>query len=175
MVFIKKIESHHNLMKDIVEYTLFFDVADAAFSMQFSNEMLYAYGNAANEVIADSFAKDISHQIYKEILSALETPESTPNADKFFNFKDAVHYEIMPTQSAQQKVETQSGYEKALEMFEHLPQLKGVSIKCPACGYTENVMNIIVHLNDIHVWKREAIADWLESTDLDLEFKTDEK
>jgi hypothetical protein len=28
--------------------------------------------------------------------------------------------------------------------------------------------NMIQHLNDVHEWTREQIADWLEASDLDL-------
>lgn len=33
----------------------------------------------------------------------------------------------------------------------------------------------IIHLNDHHKWKREEIADWLETLDHDLQFKTPEE
>lgn len=32
------------------------------------------------------------------------------------------------------------------------------------------LINIIVHLNDGHAWKRENIADWLDTLDVDLSF-----
>lgn len=44
------------------------------------------------------------------------------------------------------------------------------------CGCFENptrkvnsLADWIIHLNDQHEWKREEIADWLESLDVDLE------
>lgn len=39
------------------------------------------------------------------------------------------------------------------------------------CGVSKSLSELIIHLNDTHRWTREAIADWLESTDLDLEFR----
>lgn len=36
------------------------------------------------------------------------------------------------------------------------------------------VGSLIVHLNDDHKWRREQIADWLDSLDLDLSFRVGE-
>ncbi len=33
---------------------------------------------------------------------------------------------------------------------------------CPACTFTDDVMNTVVHLNNHHHWTREQIADWLQ-------------
>lgn len=38
-------------------------------------------------------------------------------------------------------------------------------LRCPAddqCG-SDNVLSVVMHLNDAHEWKREQIADWLET------------
>jgi len=43
---------------------------------------------------------------------------------------------------------------------------------CDLYGYERGVNQIIVHLNDGCKWTREAIADWLETLDLDLRFPT---
>jgi hypothetical protein len=46
-----------------------------------------------------------------------------------------------------------------------------VIARCPACESTRvDVGNLVIHLNDKHSWTREAIADHLESTDIDLTF-----
>lgn len=48
--------------------------------------------------------------------------------------------------------------------------------ECPTSPCTIEVpfclMNIIFHLNDVHQWTREAIADWLESEEEKLGFVT---
>jgi len=41
-------------------------------------------------------------------------------------------------------------------------------VKCGACNQRGSLYGIIQHLNDFHQWKREVIADWLETLDLDL-------
>jgi len=51
-----------------------------------------------------------------------------------------------------------------------LPTLKSPT-KCPQCKIENILERQIIHLNDTHKWTREAIADWLESLDLDIEFK----
>jgi hypothetical protein len=49
-------------------------------------------------------------------------------------------------------------------------------VKCPDHGCTvgSNMANMIIHLNDDHLWTREAIADWAESLDIDISVKETE-
>lgn len=35
--------------------------------------------------------------------------------------------------------------------------------ECPKCNKIETIERLISHLNDDHKWKRERIADWVES------------
>ena len=58
------------------------------------------------------------------------------------------------------------------ELREVLPELFTETAPCPACdGSPETFYNMIQHLNDQHQWTREAIADWLDTLDVDLTFK----
>lgn len=43
-------------------------------------------------------------------------------------------------------------------------------LKCPASAEhaAQDVMSLVIHLNDVHRWTREAIADWLDTVDVDL-------
>lgn len=59
------------------------------------------------------------------------------------------------------------------EMMGVFPCLKQHVVPMCDC-YSNNgeglrLKDLIIHLNDDHEWKREEIADWLESLDLDLE------
>lgn len=54
-----------------------------------------------------------------------------------------------------------------------VPALKE-EISCPECKNVGTLNGIIQHLNDGHKWTRNAIADWLESTDLNIEFREQE-
>jgi hypothetical protein len=77
------------------------------------------------------------------------------------------------------------------KLSKHIPGLQEKT-KCPArnenttspavvsCNWGETegtVANVIMHLNDHHhgTWSREKIADWLETLDIDLQFKGVEK
>lgn len=42
-------------------------------------------------------------------------------------------------------------------------------------GKAPHLQATIIHLNDAHHWTREQIADWLETLDHDLTFKTPEE
>lgn len=46
------------------------------------------------------------------------------------------------------------------------------------CGMVNadiGLYRLVQHLNDYHMWTREAIADWLETLDIDLRFKSKEE
>jgi hypothetical protein len=73
------------------------------------------------------------------------------------------------------------------EMLDSLHKMPGycVWVLCPQCEvvhalkygeggtteYQRSVHGAIIHLNDVHKWSRDQIADWLESLDIDLSFK----
>jgi hypothetical protein len=60
------------------------------------------------------------------------------------------------------------------EMVKH-PTITKDDLQCGSANIETSLSWIIIHLNDYHRWTREAIADWLESLDLDLRFKTPEE
>jgi len=45
-------------------------------------------------------------------------------------------------------------------------------VKHPVTKEEAPIKDIIINLNDYHKWTREAIADWLETLDVDLRFKS---
>jgi hypothetical protein len=58
-------------------------------------------------------------------------------------------------------------------LAEVVPGLKDNTLHhCPAqdCDVRSIVTRAVIHLNDKHEWSREAIADWLETLDVDLSF-----
>lgn len=64
--------------------------------------------------------------------------------------------------------------------FLFVPDKIGYSV-CPECGMTRFQRNtaeddayLIVHLNDIHRWTREQIADWVETIEAQQEQPQDE-
>lgn len=48
-------------------------------------------------------------------------------------------------------------------VWELYPYLCATDVTCPKCEVRGAIQGIIYHLNDDHGWKRERIADWLES------------
>lgn len=69
-----------------------------------------------------------------------------------------------------------------------LPDLYKITVQCPyyfetelptdteeiareRCSLNATIMEVVIHLNDSHKWTREAVADWTDSLDADLEFK----
>lgn len=45
----------------------------------------------------------------------------------------------------------------------------------PVTKHTDKLQHVIINLNDKQRWTREQIADWLETLDIDLRFKTGEE
>jgi hypothetical protein len=61
-----------------------------------------------------------------------------------------------------------SEYDKLAKI---VPALKTyVLAVCPSCGLVPKttLTHMIIHLNDRHKWDRNAIADWLDTLDVDL-------
>jgi hypothetical protein len=52
-----------------------------------------------------------------------------------------------------------------------VPALREIA-PCPRCHRHGTLWRTIQHLNDRHMWSRGMIADWIETLDLDIEFKT---
>jgi hypothetical protein len=46
------------------------------------------------------------------------------------------------------------------------------TVGCPGCNHKDPVYEMIQHVNDHHRWSREKIADWIETLELDLTFKS---
>ncbi len=63
---------------------------------------------------------------------------------------------------------------RGLEALETFPALKRQGIGCPVpdckdeygTEFGQILLNVIAHLNDVHRWTREQIADWLVGLDL---------
>lgn len=63
-----------------------------------------------------------------------------------------------------------SNRSRVTEMTQRIPGMRART-DCPACPKAmvqHDIMTLVIHLNDDHHWKREGIADWLDSTGIDL-------
>lgn len=46
-------------------------------------------------------------------------------------------------------------------LLREFPWLSNPGYVCPVCGSKSHTLEVIWHLNDIHDWTRESIADWV--------------
>lgn len=76
--------------------------------------------------------------------------------------------------SAIAKKKGKSNLSMVQEMAKHIPGIYE-QVKCPVaeCASKDPIYTLIQHLNDYHQWKREKIADWLETLDVDLTVHSD--
>ncbi len=85
-------------------------------------------------------------------------------------------YAVEPTYNPKATSGTHIGGALADDLEHVLPGLREF-VRCPVAGCNDleslpqPVRRQIVHLNDSHKWSREAIADWLDTLDVDLAFK----
>lgn len=58
-----------------------------------------------------------------------------------------------------------------------VPAISGDAFPCPMdeCSMRSTISSLIPHINDTHKWSREAIADWLDSLDVDLTIRPVDK
>lgn len=58
-----------------------------------------------------------------------------------------------------------------------VPAISGEAFPCPVdeCAQRSIISSLIPHINDLHKWSREAIADWLDSLDVDLTIRPVDK
>lgn len=108
--------------------------------------------------------------------------------DAVTNLKDTQHGHIQfankffnaPLPAAEPFPENEAERNDIVAIFhDHIPGFATMRQACPvndgeSCrGYTGPFLQYtIIHLNDHHRWTREAIAEWLETLDHDLTFKT---
>lgn len=65
-----------------------------------------------------------------------------------------------------------SNHAMVTQLATHIPGIHE-SAKCPECSSVGAIFHMIQHINDVHRWKREEIADWLETLDADLTVKAE--
>lgn len=70
-----------------------------------------------------------------------------------------------------------TGEEIISVLNDSIPGFEGMHVVCPVddCCGNDLLFDVIITLNDKHQWTREAIADWLDTLDLDLTIKVPEE
>jgi len=129
---------------------------------------------------------------YKLQLSALK---ATPTYKDYQQKQDKKKQEAFEKKVAEKTLKYDEEYKKfknALPLDGHtilntlikaIPGIANKSFNCPAnaigsqhpkCKRVDFLSDLIQHINDGHKWTRHQIADWLESLDVDLQFKPKE-
>lgn len=122
------------------------------------------------------FSYDQMKGLYGDLnkFSAFSTP---PEQQADFKSMMAAMTKVYKKNDTYYAPSSSGGVQSTLEKA--IPGLKGAKShcpdkQCPRSAAEEPLTKVIVHLNDGHKWKREKIADWLETLDCDLAFKTPE-
>lgn len=107
---------------------------------------------------------------------------SAPNAKPYLVIEGGDEHQLL-IQYLQEQIKSESAYD-----MKHLGRDLSVLVPgleqelpievlhCPVCGSTNvgsKVKNRIVHLNDVHKWSFEQIADYLETLPIDLRVRED--
>lgn len=118
----------------------------------------------------------------KELLEYIDTQIGHEKQEFFKAKMEIINYYLdKPSLLTVQKIIGQVEQQQQGGVSDLAKALPGVNtkVKCPACNKKGTVSEFsertvwgqVQHLNDNHKWSRNAIADWTESLDVDLEFK----
>jgi hypothetical protein len=98
-----------------------------------------------------------------------------------------IKMEITLKEVSKEMIELMAGYDVAVAessissrdtldvLRSAIPGFQNMMVKYPIDGEEISLYSAIMCLNDTAGWSREAIADWLETLDLDLSIKTPKK
>ena len=135
-------------------------------------------GETSNTLIVDDGTTKKEH-----VISPLDLLSKTPMelAEIFVewvntNFPNATKKEIHQAVTSTLDTHVKNTDYQRWSVARQAQQLPGVNdiIKCPACDNNTGpsiIYTVVQHLNDYHEWTRDQIADWLETLDVDMEFK----
>lgn len=178
--YVKKIVQNYDLMYNTETFYVHL-MGGRKISICFPAELLesmdaYQFECALNDQIrsaVEADSKDINIEkepnypppAFQSIISDPYQPSELYQSPTFNSGYSASAFKLIKGSSASIGATVVNAMEKLL------PDIKKI-VACPACGDEDTLKFIIIHLNDSHGWTREAQADWVESLDLDLEFKT---
>lgn len=106
-------------------------------------------------------------------LSYMRYTEGLLNGGKYHNGGYAAPPKADPYFSGPLAQPAKKAYGGKDSRVDELPGVKE-NVKHPVSGSTSTLEKVIISLNDQHQWTREKIADWLETLDIDITFKTKE-
>lgn len=141
-------------------------------------------------------AKEIEKKLHEILLPATPTPKQIKvhkefekafeeNMESWYSKGWSLGKGVTPVGSIWNDIDTQADLGTAVTemLYAAIPGFEEMRQPCPYedCKSKTHrhdwnpLRNTIIHLNDWHKWPRERIADWLETLDHDLTFKTPEE
>lgn len=138
-------------------------IKDAILVVEYTVEFLAKYNDHLAALLLESFraiAKN-DHPEYLDLLELAFNKLLAAEKNQDFNFKPA------PKPS--------SGYGMDVGRSPVVDTLPGVKekVKHPVTKETHSLERIIIDLNDRYKWKLDQIADWIETLDIDINFKNE--
>lgn len=135
-----------------------------------SNETLLAVPDkyALVRMVSDGFLRIIAKDIEEQLLAEFKSLGDTGMAG------NQPKYGTPPISSGSDSVSIEGALKEAIPGLENAKVPNG----CPACVNDQrqrHVTDAVIHLNDVHKWTREEIADWLDTLDCDLSFAPPEE
>lgn len=156
---------------------------EAKFSDTTQNK--HAAQKAVNQII-----DALRQGMYEQILSQLD--EVNPAGTKTIPMNPSLYSSLFASLSTASLSSTPtlagpSGNSVLKTLTKAFPGIKGATVECPcrkkkwgvtlgdSCVYGTNaptpLADTVIHLNDVHHWTRDQIADWLDTLDIDLSAK----
>jgi hypothetical protein len=171
------ISTWYNHQKDCQTYRI--DVANVWVETHVSKETLFKQDKEYLRKIFHMKFYELEEKFpnVRKLIDDIFDYESKGEQNPHLKYKSAI-----PDPAAKKKkykfsaggVVSGSGYIGELPEVAMLP---GLMTKVRHPVYTTEqwaVRDAIINLNDVHTWTREQIADWLDTLDVDLRFKTPE-
>lgn len=122
-----------------------------------------------DELLLSSSGNDVAHYLslkyYNELSKNYPEDVSKMLGDALFSFLSGKFDFNAPAGNLMTPYER-----KAKSLVKMIPGMRGETVACPQdrCSSNYGIMDAVMHLNDRHKWKREDIADWLDTLDADL-------
>lgn len=195
---VEKITFKHDNMCDALICTLIISSDpdklyedDFYFEVMIHNELLIASYNP-HEIIISAFCNHVGESFRDDITNYfIKNKVKIPFAQDKDNYKttgepifkdyvgllhnDHIHMSLINdfTQDYEAK-SNKINIDKSPGFYESINTLPGVKEKSknPVGGEISSIKEIIISLNDTYKWTRDQIADWLETLDVDLRFKS---
>lgn len=140
------------------------------YSMTFSFSVRGKQIGVMESVSGYLYAYDMNGQakwMQSAMIQAMESQYPEYASQICFVKRDVCDFKMLPDESLQKSLPSKED--------RRVRELPGVNemVKNPVTGDKMTLMRVIIYLNDNERWTREQIADWLDTLDIDLRFKSE--